>query len=380
MFTDPAILALEDGLVLRGISFGYSGTALGELVFNTAMAGYQEILTDPSYARQIVTLTCPHIGNTGINPEDMESDKTWLEGLVIRNLPLRYSNYRARRSLADFLTASQVVAIAEVDTRMLTAHLRDQGARNAVLIAGEEASHLRDEDCVKMAEACPSLIGADLARGVSTQSTRKWSIGNWQPEHGFKQMDNTGPRVVVYDFGTKHNILRMLAARGCRVQTVPATTAAREVLAMNPDGILLSNGPGDPEACDYAIKAVGELLHANIPLLGICLGHQILALASGAQTVKMPHGHHGANHPVQDLASGRVMVTSQNHGFAVTADSLPENLSITHVSLFDGTVQGIAHKTRPALGFQGHPEASPGPQDAESIFDRFIGMMKQPLT
>lgn len=351
---------------------GCSGITVGEVVFNTAMTGYQEILTDPSYAKQIVTLTCPHVGNTGINPEDMESKKTWLEGLVIRNFPLQYSNYRATQSLSDFLVAQQVVAIAEIDTRHLTTLLRDKGALNGALIAGPYADQMKEDDAVALARNCNSLEGADLASAVTTDSSYQWTAGSWQHDTGFRPTNNPDALVVVYDFGVKHNILRILADRGFGLQVVPATTTAEEVMAINPDGVMLSNGPGDPSACHYAIKATQALIAADIPIFGVCLGHQILALACGANTVKMPHGHHGSNHPVQDLASKKVLVTSQNHGFAVAAENLPETLEITHISLFDQTVQGIAHKTKPVFGFQGHPEASPGPHETGKVFDRFV--------
>ena len=375
--TQPALLALEDGSLFPGISLGAEGVSAGEVVFNTAMTGYQEILTDPSYAQQIVTLTYPQIGNTGCNAEDSESDRVWAAGLVIRQGTRRVSNFRAEESLEAFLLRQGVVAIADVDTRRLTRHIREQGALSGVIIAGEGA---RDGDAaIAQARAFPGLKGADLAKVVSRTSQESWAQGVWRLGQGLA--DHSGAertfRVVAYDFGVKRNILRLLVDRGCDVTVVPAETPAEAVLTMNPDGVFLSNGPGDPEPCSYAIEAIRQFLAVKVPLFGICLGHQLLALASGAQTLKMRLGHHGANHPVKDLKTGRVMITSQNHGFAVDLDSLPPHLEATHLSLFDGTLQGLAHREAPAFGFQGHPEASPGPQDAEGLFDRFTALMTE---
>ncbi|MGB0266592.1 MAG: glutamine-hydrolyzing carbamoyl-phosphate synthase small subunit [Pseudomonadales bacterium] len=375
--TQPALLALEDGSLFPGISLGAEGVSAGEVVFNTAMTGYQEILTDPSYAQQIVTLTYPQIGNTGCNAEDSESDRVWAAGLVIRQGTRRVSNFRAEESLEAFLLRQGVVAIADVDTRRLTRHIREQGALSGVIIAGEGA---RDGDAaIAQARAFPGLKGADLAKVVSRTSQESWTQGVWRLSQGLA--DHSGAerpfKVVAYDFGVKRNILRLLVDRGCDVTVVPAETPAEAVLAMNPDGVFLSNGPGDPEPCSYAIEAIRQFLAVKMPLFGICLGHQLLALASGAQTLKMRLGHHGANHPVKDLKTGRVMITSQNHGFAVDLDSLPPHLEATHLSLFDGTLQGLAHREAPAFGFQGHPEASPGPQDAEGLFDRFTALMTE---
>ena len=374
--TSPAVLVLEDGSVFRGTAIGAEATAVGEVVFNTAMTGYQEILTDPSYARQIVTLTYPHIGNTGVNAEDEESERIWAAGLVIRDLPLLASNFRSTQSLADYLRSRGVVGIADIDTRRLTRLLREKGAQNGCLIAGTAP----DEDqALAAARAFAGLKGMDLAREVTTASGYDWSAGSWQLGEGHRDpaVADARWRVVAYDFGVKRNILRMLADRGCAITVVPATTPASEVLALQPDGVFLSNGPGDPEPCDYAIAAIGELLEARVPLFGICLGHQLLALASGAATEKMKFGHHGANHPVQDLRSGRVLITSQNHGFAVADGNLPDSLRITHRSLFDGSLQGIERTDRPAFSFQGHPEASPGPHDAAGLFDHFIALMQR---
>ena len=375
--TQPALLALEDGSLFPGISLGAKGVSAGEVVFNIAMTGYQEILTDPSYAQQIVTLTYPQIGNTGCNAEDSESDRVWAAGLVIRQRTRRVSNFRAEESLEAFLLRQGVVAIADVDTRRLTRHIREQGALSGVIIAGEGA---RDGDAaIAQARAFPGLKGADLAKVVSRTSQESWTQGVWRLGQGLA--DHSGAerpfKVVAYDFGVKRNILRLLVDRGCDVTVVPAETPAEAVLAMNPDGVFLSNGPGDPEPCSYAIEAIRQFLAVKMPLFGICLGHQLLALASGAQTLKMRLGHHGANHPVKDLKTGRVMITSQNHGFAVDLDSLPPHLEATHLSLFDGTLQGLAHREAPAFGFQGHPEASPGPQDAEGLFDRFTALMTE---
>jgi len=373
--SQPAILVLADGSVFRGTSIGASGQSVGEVVFNTAMTGYQEILTDPSYARQMVTLTYSHIGNVGCNAEDEESDRVWASGLIIRDLPLTHSNFRAEMSLGDYLKKRGVVAIADIDTRRLTRILRDKGAQAGCIMAGEV------DEAVALAAAknFPGLQGMDLAKEVTTQQSYQWTQGSWQLGQGHLDydLDQLPLHVVAYDFGVKKNILRMLADRGCRLTVVPAQTPADEVLAMNPDGIFLSNGPGDPEPCDYAIKAIQQFLQTEIPIFGICLGHQLLALASGAKTVKMKFGHHGANHPVADVDSNRVMITSQNHGFAVDETSLPENLRMTHRSLFDGSLQGIERTDKPAFSFQGHPEASPGPHDAASLFDRFIELMNQ---
>ena len=375
--TQPALLALEDGSLFPGISLGANGVSAGEVVFNTAMTGYQEILTDPSYAQQIVTLTYPQIGNTGCNAEDSESDRVWAAGLVIRQGTRRVSNFRAEERLEAFLVRQGVVAIADVDTRRLTRHIREQGALSGVIVAGEGA---RDSDAaIAQARAFPGLKGADLAKVVSRTAQESWAQGVWRLGQGLA--DHSGAerpfKVVAYDFGVKRNILRLLVDRGCDVTVVPAQTPAEAVLAMNPDGVFLSNGPGDPEPCTYAIEAIRQFLAVKMPLFGICLGHQLLALASGAQTLKMKLGHHGANHPVKDLQTGRVMITSQNHGFAVDLDSLPPHLEATHLSLFDGTLQGLAHREAPAFGFQGHPEAGPGPQDAEGLFDRFTALMTE---
>ncbi|MDZ7851867.1 MAG: glutamine-hydrolyzing carbamoyl-phosphate synthase small subunit [Halomonas sp.] len=380
----PAILALEDGSVFHGTAIGADGQTSGEVVFNTAMTGYQEILTDPSYTRQIVTLTYPHIGNTGVNAEDVESGGIAAAGLVIRDLPLLASSFRSEQTLSDYLKSENVLGIADVDTRRLTRILRDKGAQNGAILAGSDAE---GDDAVERAlaaaRAFPGLKGMDLAKVVSCQTPYEWSEGEWALGAGYA--DASGPDgkaerpyyVVAYDYGVKRNILRMLASRGCRLTVVPAQTPAAEVLAMNPDGVFLANGPGDPEPCDYAISAIQEILETEIPVFGICLGHQLLALASGATSVKMNHGHHGANHPVQDLDSGQVMITSQNHGFAADEASLPANLRATHRSLFDGTLQGIERTDRPAFSFQGHPEASPGPRDVSPLFDRFVTMMKE---
>ena len=375
--TQPALLALEDGSLFPGISLGADGVSAGEVVFNTAMTGYQEILTDPSYAQQIVTLTYPQIGNTGCNAEDSESDRVWAAGLVIRQGTRRVSNFRAEESLEAFLVRQGVVAIADVDTRRLTRHIREQGALSGVIVAGQGA---RDsEAAIAQARAFPGLKGADLAKVVSRTAQESWTQGIWRLGQGLADHSSAERpfKVVAYDFGVKRNILRLLVDRGCDVTVVPAQTPADAVLAMKPDGVFLSNGPGDPEPCSYAIEAIRQFLAVKMPLFGICLGHQLLALASGAQTLKMRLGHHGANHPVKDLQTGRVMITSQNHGFAVDLDSLPPHLEATHLSLFDGTLQGLAHREAPAFGFQGHPEASPGPQDAEGLFDRFTVLMTE---
>ena len=371
----PALLVLEDGSVFRGRSLGVSGSTVGVVVFNTAMTGYQEILTDPSYRRQIVTLTYPQIGNTGINPEDFESDQVWAAGLVIRQTPKLQSNWRSRQTLSEFLVEQKTVAIADIDTRRLTRLIREKGAMGACILAGDEAAASDAEgQALNLAKSFTGLAGADLAQEV-TGIQRNWTQTPWDLASGYGELSDAKYHVVAYDFGVKRNILRILAGKGCRITVVPAQTTAEQVLALNPDGVFLSNGPGDPEPCDYAISAIQQLLAAQLPIFGICLGHQLLALASGAKTMKMSHGHHGANHPVQDLATGVVMITSQNHGFAVDADSLPDNLQCTHKSLFDGTIQGVARTDVPAFGVQGHPEASPGPQDCEHLFDRFTQMM-----
>jgi carbamoyl-phosphate synthase small subunit len=371
-----AILALEDGSIFRGISIGAEGSSTGEVVFNTAMTGYQEILTDPSYARQIVTLTYPHIGNTGTNAEDEESTAIWASGLVIRDLPLLASNYRNQQGLSEYLKARNVVGIAEIDTRRLTRILREKGAQNGCLMAGED---IDEEQALARARDFQGLKGMDLAKEVTVDTPYQWRAGSWQIGEGYRTIaDEDLPwHVVAYDFGVKRNILRMLADRGCRLTVVPARTPASEVLALAPDGIFLSNGPGDPEPCDYAIEAIRELLGTGIPVFGICLGHQLLGLASGAGTVKMKFGHHGANHPVQNLDDGTVLITSQNHGFAVDEATLPDNLRVTHKSLFDGSLQGIHRTDCPAFSFQGHPEASPGPHDAAPLFDHFIKLIEQ---
>ncbi|WP_242671909.1 glutamine-hydrolyzing carbamoyl-phosphate synthase small subunit [Stutzerimonas kirkiae] len=371
----PAILALADGSIFRGESIGADGQTIGEVVFNTAMTGYQEILTDPSYARQIVTLTYPHVGNTGTTPEDAEASQVWAAGLVIRDLPLVASNWRNRQPLDEYLKERGTVAIAGIDTRRLTRILREKGAQNGCILAGEGAT---EEKALELARSFPGLKGMDLAKEVSTRERYEWRSSVWNlkdDSHPEVAAEALPYHVVAYDFGVKLNILRMLVARGCRVTVLPAQAPAGEALALKPDGIFLSNGPGDPEPCDYAIEAIQQILATDIPLFGICLGHQLLALASGAKTVKMPNGHHGANHPVQDLDSGVVMITSQNHGFAVDHDSLPGNLRATHKSLFDGTLQGIERTDKSAFSFQGHPEASPGPHDVAPLFDRFISAM-----
>ena len=372
----PAILALADGTVFRGYSIGAEGMGIGEVVFNTSMTGYQEILTDPSYCRQIVTLTYPHIGNVGTNAEDEESARVQAAGLVIRDLPLRPSSFRMARPLNEYLRAHELTAIAGVDTRRLTRLLREKGAQNGCIMAGR----IDEDEAIARARACPSMAGQDLARVVSCTQPHVWGEGEWALGKGFRPAPNPSFHVVAYDFGIKRNILRMLVSRGCKVTVVPAQTPSREVLGMRPDGVFLSNGPGDPEPCGYAIQAIREILAAGLPTYGICLGHQLLGLASGAKTVKMKFGHHGANHPVQDLDTKRVMITSQNHGFAVDAATLPANLRVTHVSLFDGSLQGIARTDVPAFSFQGHPEASPGPHDMSYLFDRFIRLMQDHKT
>ena len=373
----PALLALEDGSLFTGEAIGISGQAVGEVVFNTAMTGYQEILTDPSYARQIVTLTYPHIGNTGTTTEDMESGKVYATGLVIRDLPRRVSNWRSEMPLSDFLRKQKVVGIAGIDTRRLTRLLREKGAQNGCIVAADEGGKLDKKAALAAARAFEGLKGMDLAKVVSTKQSYDWSEGTWALGQGHRQETQTRFKVVAFDFGVKRNILRMLTDRGCAVTVVPAKTGAEDVLALKPDGVFLSNGPGDPEPCTYAIEAIRALVATQLPVFGICLGHQLLGLASGARTSKMKFGHHGANHPVVDLDSGRVMITSQNHGFAVEESSLPSSLRVTHRSLFDGTIQGMARTDAPAFCFQGHPEASPGPHDVAPLFDRFISLMQQ---
>jgi carbamoyl-phosphate synthase small subunit len=372
-----ALLALEDGSLFPGESIGIPGQAMGEVVFNTAMTGYQEILTDPSYARQIVTLTYPHIGNTGTNAEDMESAGVYATGLVIRDLPRLHSNFRAHESLPEFMRKHKLVGIAGIDTRRLTRLLREQGAQNGCLLAVKEGAKLDKKAALKAARAFPGLKGMDLAKVVSVNKPYSWDEGLWGLGKGYVKQEHPRFHVVAFDYGIKRNILRWLAARGCRITVVPAQTAAEEVLSMQPDGVFLSNGPGDPEPCDYAIAAIRKIIDTGLPVFGICLGHQLMGLASGARTIKMKFGHHGANHPVLEIDTGRVMITSQNHGFAVDESSLPSNLRVTHRSLFDGTVQGLARTDRPAFCFQGHPEASPGPHDVSPLFDKFIEMMKE---
>ena len=367
----PAILVLADGSIFRGISVGYPGSTSGEVVFNTSMTGYQEILTDPSYSRQIVTLTYPHIGNTGANGEDAEGREVYAAGLVIRDLPLLHSSFRAQESLQQYLVRTKTVAIADIDTRRLTRILRDKGAQAGAILTGSDAT---EDKARELIAAFGSMVGKDLAKEVTVGEPYQWTEGVWQLGAGFRQPESRY-HVVVYDFGIKTNILRMLADRGCRLTVVPAQTPAAEAFSLNPDGIFFSNGPGDPEPCDYAITALRQVLESRKPFFGICLGHQLLGLALGGQTRKMPFGHHGANHPVQDLDSGRVMITSQNHGFEVDADTLPANARVTHRSLFDGSLQGIELTDRPAFTFQGHPEASPGPHDVGYLFDKFIANM-----
>lgn len=369
----PALLILADGSEFHGTAIGATGQSVGEVVFNTSITGYQEILTDPSYARQIVTLTYPHIGNTGTTPEDEECAQIWSAGLVVRDLPALASNFRNEQDLSGYLKKHNIVGIADIDTRRLTRILRDKGAQNGCIVAGD---NIDKAAALKAAQEFEGLVGMDLAKVVTTESSYKWEEGTWALGEGHVNAPAERPyKVVAYDFGVKRNILRMLVDRGCDLTVVPAKTPASEVLAMNPDGIFLSNGPGDPEPCDYAIDAITEFLKTDIPVFGICLGHQLLALASGAKTVKMKFGHHGGNHPVQCRESGRVMITAQNHGFAVDEDTLPDNLKATHASLFDGSLQGIHRTDKPAFSFQGHPEASPGPQDAAPLFDHFIELM-----
>ena len=370
--SEAAVLVLADGTVFRGRSIGATATKVGEVVFNTAMTGYQEILTDPSYCRQIVTLTYPHIGNTGTNEEDPEAGRIYAEGLVVRDLPRLLSNWRATKTLTGYLKENGIPGIADIDTRKLTRILRTKGAQNGCLMAGEVDINL----ALSKAKSFPGLAGMDLAKVVSTQKAYEWAEGTWQLGKGYRRIENPKFHVVAYDYGVKRNILRMLGDRGMRVTVVPAQTPARDVLKMKPDGVFLANGPGDPEPCDYAIEAIGEILDATrIPVFGICLGHQLMGLASGAKTMKMKFGHHGANHPVKDLDTGRVVITSQNHGFAVDPATVPSNLRPTHVSLFDQSLQGLTRTDRPAFCFQGHPEASPGPHDIGYLFDRFAGMM-----
>jgi carbamoyl-phosphate synthase small subunit len=372
----PAVLALADGTIFKGISIGAAGHTTGEVVFNTAMTGYQEILTDPSYSRQIVTLTYPHIGNYGINPEDVEASKVHAAGLIIRDLPLMASNFRSTQSLADYLKAENVVAISGIDTRKLTRLLREKGAQSGAILTGTQGNEPSSAQALELARSFPGLAGMDLAKVVSTKTAYQWTESEWALGEGYGAQAAPKFHVVAFDYGVKRNILRMLAERGCKITVLPAQASAADALALNPDGIFLANGPGDPEPCDYAIAATSELIERGIPTFGICLGHQIMALASGAKTMKMKFGHHGANHPVQDLDSKKVMITSQNHGFAVDASTLPGNCRVTHVSLFDGSLQGFARTDKPAFCFQGHPEASPGPTDVAYLFDRFIDLMQ----
>ena len=374
----PAILALSDGAVFLGQSVGHNGKTVGELVFNTSMTGYQEILTDPSYSQQLVTLTYSHIGNYGVNPEDSESSGVYAAGLVIKNLPLTHSNFRATSNLTDFLKSQQTVAISDIDTRMLTRHLREKGSQNAAIESFEQGVQITDEiinKAIENAKQAPSMNGLDLASKVTVNESYPWNETEWQLGRGYGQLNSPRFHVVAYDFGVKKNILRMLAQRGCKITVVPAKTSAEDVLKLKPDGVFLSNGPGDPGPCKYAIQATQTLLNKRVPIFGICLGHQILALASGATTYKMKFGHHGANHPVKDLQSSRVSITSQNHGFAVDEKTLPSHVRATHVSLFDGSLQGLELNDHPAFSFQGHPEASPGPHDIGYLFDRFIHSM-----
>jgi len=376
----PALLALADGTVLRGRAIGAMGSAVGEVVFNTAMTGYQEILTDPSYAGQIVTLTYPHVGNVGVNADDVEAKKIHAAGLVIRDLPQLESSWRSTRGLAAYLRENAIVAIAEIDTRQLTRLLREKGAQNGCIVAAPVPTDADAARAVTLARAAPAMAGLDLAQAVTCHARYDWTASTWALGAGYRAMGAAAFHVVAYDYGIKHNILRNLAKRGCRLTIVPAQTTARDALALQPDGIFLSNGPGDPEPCDYAISAIREIVDNGTPTFGICLGHQLLALAAGGKTTKMKFGHHGANHPVLDRDTGQVLISSQNHGFAVDAASLPANVRITHVSLFDGSVQGIARSDRPAFGFQGHPEASPGPHDMGYLFDRFVSLMGKKST
>lgn len=372
----PAVLALADGTVFHGISIGATGQTIGEVVFNTAMTGYQEILTDPSYSRQMVTLTYPHIGNVGVNPEDVESTKVHAAGLIIKDLPIVDSNFRKTQSLTDYLKAENVVAIAGIDTRKLTRILREKGAQNGAIVAGAAGNPPNVDKAIALARSFPGLAGMDLAKVVSVNQPYEWTETEWQLGSGYAKQSQPRFHVVAYDFGVKFNILRMLASRGCKVTVLPAQTSAKDALALSPDGVFLSNGPGDPEPCDYAIAAAKELIETGVPTFGICLGHQIMGLASGAKTLKMKFGHHGANHPVKDLETGQVVITSQNHGFAVDAETLPANMKATHVSLFDGSLQGLMRTDKPAFCFQGHPEANPGPHDIAYLFDRFVSMME----
>ncbi|RXZ38093.1 carbamoyl-phosphate synthase small subunit [Oxalobacteraceae bacterium CAVE-383] len=375
--TVPAILALADGTIFQGVSIGATGQTTGEVVFNTAMTGYQEILTDPSYSRQIVTLTYPHIGNTGVNAEDIEAGQIHAAGLIIKDLPRLVSNFRSGQSLGDYLSAGNIVAIADIDTRMLTRILREKGAQNGAIVAGETDIAAATAKALALARAFPGLAGMDLAKEVSVRQAYNWTETEWKLGRGYGQQITPKYHVVAFDYGVKFNILRMLAERGCKITVLPAQASAADALALNPDGIFLSNGPGDPEPCDYAIAASKELIERGVPTFGICLGHQIMALASGAKTLKMKFGHHGANHPVQDLDTKQVLITSQNHGFAVDAATLPSNCRVTHVSLFDGSLQGFARTDQPAFCFQGHPEASPGPHDIAPLFDKFVAMMEK---
>jgi len=369
---EPAVLVLADGTVFRGRSIGATGAAVGEVVFNTAITGYQEILTDPSYCRQIVTLTYPHIGNTGVNAEDGESRRVYAEGLVVRDVPRLLSSWRSQGDLTSYLKKNKVVGIAELDTRKLTRILREKGAQNGCVMAGDVSTDV----ALSKAKAFPGLAGMDLAQVVTTDKPYEWTEGRWELGTGYRKLENPRFHVVAYDYGIKHNILRLIAERSARITVVPASLPAKEVLKLRPDGVFLANGPGDPEPCDYAIEAIGEILDATrIPVFGICLGHQLMGLASGAKTLKMKFGHHGANHPVKDLDTGQVVITSQNHGFAVDPSSITKNLRPTHVSLFDGSLQGLARTDRPAFCFQGHPEASPGPHDIGYLFDRFAKLM-----
>ena len=372
----PAVLVLADGSVFKGISIGADGHGCGEVVFNTAMSGYQEILTDPSYMGQMVTLTYPHIGNTGTNAVDVESSKTYAAGLIIRDLPKLASSWRMTETLPDYLRRNQVVAIAEIDTRRLTRMIREKGAQNGCILVGTH-DDAAIERARELAQAAPNMSGLDLAKVVSCKNAYQWTASTWTLEAGIRQIEDAKFHVAAFDFGVKQNILRMLADRGCKVTVLPAQASAADALALKPDGVFLSNGPGDPEPCDYAVRAIQELIAKDMPVFGICLGHQLLGLASGAKTVKMKFGHHGANHPVQDLDSGKVYITSQNHGFAVDEASLPANVRITHKSLFDGTCQGIERTDKRAFSFQGHPEASPGPHEVGYLFDRFVSMMEQ---
>lgn len=372
----PAILVLADGTVFRGMSIGASGHAVAEVVFNTSMTGYQEILTDPSYTKQIVTLTYPHIGNYGVNAEDVESGKVYASGLIIRDLPLTHSNFRSTQSLPEYLTANNVVAISDIDTRKLTRILREKGAQAGAIIAGEADESKAIALANSLIADFPGMTGLDLAKVVSCEKAYQFTEGEWVLGQGYTKAPEEKFHVVAYDYGVKRNILRMLVSRGCKVTVLPAQATAEEALALNPDGVFLSNGPGDPEPCDYAIRAIKTIVDKGVPTFGICLGHQLLALASGAKTIKMKFGHHGANHPVQDVETKRVYITSQNHGFAADAATLPANIKVTHVSLFDGSLQGIARTDKPAFSFQGHPEASPGPTEMSYLFDRFISMMQ----